>query len=105
MLPATIGTVMQFWSPFVTMAGCGLTLAQVDGESVGVDCNVKFPKDEGQQMFTLLPDWEIDMVGSVTAYGATSNIRRARTMFAVAGLFKLPHMTATVLPRNAARGR
>ena len=88
------------------MAGCGPTQAQADGETVGVDCNVKSPKDAGQEMIALVPDWEIDITGGAEqgARAGALNIRRAKMLKAVAVLLELPHIAAIVLPRKATRG-
>ena len=104
---APIGTVIVFWLPAGTMAGCGPTQVQAVGESVDVDCNVKYPKEASQEMIALVPDCAIDISGAAEqgAKAGASNIRRARTFDVVTGLFKLPHIAAIVLPRHATRGR
>jgi len=105
-LPVPIGTTIEFWLPEDTAAGWGLTQVQAVGEIVGVDCNVKSPKDAGQEMIALVSDCEMDITSGAEqgAKAGALNIRRERTLLAVTGLFKLPHIAAIVLPRKATRG-
>ena len=99
---------MAFWLPAETIAGCGLTQVQAEGERVGVDCNVINPKEASQEMIAFVSDCEIDITGAAEQGpdAGALNIRRLRTNDpGMAGLFRLPHIAEMVLFRKATRGR